>query len=59
MFPDTTARAISIVRYLTEQGILSDRLAAAGFVRYQPIDPGDDEAAFRRNRRIELKLTSR
>jgi hypothetical protein len=36
-----------------------DRLAATGFGQFQPLDPGDDEIAFRRNRRIELKLTQR
>ncbi|HZB90783.1 MAG TPA: peptidoglycan -binding protein [Stellaceae bacterium] len=53
----STARAISVVRFLIGQGIPPDRLSAAGFGEYQPLDPGNDEAAFRRNRRIELKLT--
>jgi chemotaxis protein MotB len=53
----STARALSVVRYLVAQGVAPDRLAAAGFGEYQPIDPGDSEAAYRRNRRIELKLT--
>ncbi len=53
------ARALSVVRFLIEQGIPADRLAATGFGEFQPIDPGDDEAAYRRNRRIELKLTQR
>lgn len=52
----SAARAISVVRYLIEQGVPADRLAAAGFGQYQPIDPGDDTAARARNRRIELKL---
>ncbi len=29
------------------------------FAEYHPIDPGDDEEALARNRRIELKLTER
>ena len=53
------ARALSVVRFLIGQGIPADRLAATGFGEFQPIDPGDDEAAYRRNRRIELKLTQR
>ena len=44
---------------LTESGIPPRRLAAAGYAEYQPIDAGDGEAAYRRNRRIELKLTQR
>ncbi|HWK46107.1 MAG TPA: peptidoglycan -binding protein [Stellaceae bacterium] len=55
----STARAISVVKYLVEQGIPADRLAATGFGEFQPLDKGSDEAAFRRNRRIEIKLTER
>jgi chemotaxis protein MotB len=55
----SSARAISIVKFLISEGIDPDHLVAAGFGEYHPIDPGDSEAAFRRNRRIELKLTSR
>ena len=55
----STNRAISVVKYLIEQGIPADHLAAAGFGEFQPLDNHDDEAAYRRNRRIELKLTDR
>lgn len=55
----STARAISVVNFLESQGVPSNRLVAAGFGEYQPLDPGDSEAAYRRNRRIELKLDQR
>ena len=55
----STARAISVVHFLIEHGITADRLMAAGFGEFQPLDPGDDEVAYRRNRRIELKLTQK
>ncbi len=55
----STARAISVVRFFIDQGIPATRLVAAGFGEFQPLDTGNDEAAFRRNRRIELKLTER
>ena len=55
----STARAISVVRFLIEQGIAANHLAATGFGEYQPLDPGLTEEALRRNRRIELKLTQR
>ena len=55
----SAARAISVIRLLSEAGIPLSRLAAAGFGEYHPLDSGNDEAAFRRNRRIELKLTQR
>lgn len=55
----SSARAISVVNYLMSQGIPADHLVAAGFSEYQPIDPGNTEDAYRKNRRIELKLTER
>ena len=55
----SSARAISVVKLLIEQGIDASRLAATGFGEFQPLDQRKDEIAFRRNRRIELKLTQR
>ena len=55
----SAARAISVVKYLIDQGLPPVRLVAAGFAANRPIDPGTDEIALRRNRRIELKLTQR
>ncbi len=55
----SAARAVAVVQYLVSKGVEPDRLAAAGFGEFQPIDAGTDEAAMTRNRRIELKLTER
>lgn len=55
----SSARANSIVHFLIKQGIPPQRLAAAGFAEFQPVDTARTEEAFRRNRRIELKFTSR
>ena len=55
----SSARAISVVQYLISLGVPAQRLVAAGFAEFQPLDPGNTEDAFRRNRRIELKLTER
>ena len=55
----STARAISVVRHAMAQGIPANRLVAAGFADNQPLDSGDGDDAYRRNRRIELKLTER
>jgi len=55
----STARAISVVKFLIDQGIPATNLAATGFGEFQPIDPRDTEEAYGRNRRIELKLTQR
>ena len=55
----SSARAIAVVQKLIEQGLPANRLVAAGFGQFQPIDASQDEIAKRRNRRIELKLTQR
>ena len=55
----SSARAIAVVRYLASQGVPEERLAAAGFGEYQPLDAGKTDAARARNRRIELKLDQR
>jgi chemotaxis protein MotB len=52
-------RAITVVKMLIAQGVPPSRLAAAGFGEYQPIDPGQTQAAYAKNRRIELRLTDR
>jgi chemotaxis protein MotB len=55
----STARAVSVVRFLSGQGIPEAHMAAAGFSKFHPLDPADTPEAFRKNRRIEIKLTSR
>ena len=55
----SAARAISVVKFMIDAGIPANRLAATGFGEFQPIDARDDEIAYRRNRRIEFKLTQR
>jgi chemotaxis protein MotB len=55
----SAARAIAVVQYLISKGVPPQRLVAAGFGEFQPIDPGTTEEAYSRNRRIELKLTER
>jgi chemotaxis protein MotB len=55
----SAARAISVVQYLISRGVSPQHLVAAGFGEYQPLDSAPTEEAYRRNRRIELKLTER
>jgi chemotaxis protein MotB len=55
----SSARAISVVQYLISKGVPPQRLVAAGFGEFQPIDQGSSDEAFSHNRRIELKLTER
>lgn len=55
----STARAVTVVEYLAGQGVPPERLAATGFGEFQPVDEANTPEAFERNRRIEIKLTSR
>jgi chemotaxis protein MotB len=55
----SAARAIAVVKYLIGKGVNPQRLVAAGFGEFQPIDTGTTEEAYRKNRRIEFKLTER
>jgi chemotaxis protein MotB len=55
----STERALSVVRYLALAGIDPDRLSAAGYGEYQPLDQADTPEARARNRRIEVKITQR
>jgi len=55
----SAARAIAVVQYLASKSIPPQRLVAAGFGEFQPIDDGKNEDAYKRNRRIEFKLTER
>ncbi|HMN34378.1 MAG TPA: peptidoglycan -binding protein [Chiayiivirga sp.] len=55
----SSARAIAIVKYLVTRGVPANRLSANGFGEFRPLDPGDNEAAYAINRRIEIQLTNR
>ena len=55
----SSARAISVVNFLIALGVPPERLSATGYGEFQPLDDREDEIAYRRNRRIELKLTQR
>jgi len=53
----SAARAISVAQYLVSRGVSPNRLVAAGFGEFTPLDPAENDDAYRRNRRIEFKLT--
>ena len=55
----STERVLSVVRYLSQQGLPASRLAAAGYGEHQPLDASDSDNARRKNRRIEIKITQR
>ncbi|BCH22406.1 peptidoglycan -binding protein [Mesorhizobium sp. L-8-3] len=55
----SSARSTAVVKFLIENGVPANRLVAAGFGEYQPLDASDTGESRARNRRIELKLTER
>lgn len=55
----SSARAISVVKYLISRGVPPNRLVAAGYGEFAPLEDGSSDEVLRRNRRIELKLTNR
>lgn len=54
----SSARAISVVRYLQSKGVPPVMLGAAGFSEFRPIAPNDTPANRSQNRRIEIALTA-
>jgi outer membrane protein OmpA-like peptidoglycan-associated protein len=52
----TQARVNSVVRALVERGIDHSRLRSKGYGEYCPLDPGHDEGAWEKNRRVEFKI---
>ena len=53
----STERALSVVRFMVDRGVPSERLAATGYGEFQPITSGKTDVDRQKNRRIELKLT--
>ena len=52
----SAARAINVTRYLQEQGIEPQVMAAVAFGEYRPVAANDTEEGKARNRRIEIIL---
>jgi chemotaxis protein MotB len=55
----STARAVTVVKFLASQGLPAEHMAAAGFGEFQPIDKGNSAEALAKNRRIEIRLDQR
>jgi chemotaxis protein MotB len=52
----SATRAVTVVRFLVEQGMDATRISAEGFGPYRPIESNDEAAGRSRNRRIEIVL---
>ncbi len=55
----SSQRAITVVKLLIASAIPAEHLAATGFADFQPLDVGNTQDAYARNRRIELRFTDR
>lgn len=55
----SAGRAISVVKFLIIAGVPADRLAATGFGQHQPLDNANTAEAYKKNRRIEMRLDQR
>src|SRR5665213_1069573 len=55
----SAARASAVVQYLVAKGVSPQRRVPAGLGKFQSIDTGTNEDAYKRNCRIEFKLTER
>jgi chemotaxis protein MotB len=52
----STARAVSVVEFMTSNGVESVNLSAAGYSEFQPTAGNDSEEGKAQNRRIEITL---
>ncbi len=52
----STARAVSVVEFLQEQGVMPTSLSAAGYSEYKPEAENETEEGKAQNRRIEIVL---
>ncbi|MFL5286551.1 MAG: OmpA family protein, partial [Rhodopila sp.] len=52
-------RATAVVKVLEAEGLPPDHLVAAGFGDTQPLDTGNTQAAYARNRRVEFEIMQR
>ena len=55
----SSLRAISVLKYLLEEGIEPNRLSATGLADLEPVVPNSSEENRSRNRRVEFVLTKR
>jgi len=52
----SSVRAVTVARFMIDNGMPGDRISAAGYAETQPVDPSDTPEGRARNRRIEIAL---
>jgi len=52
----STARALSVLHYLSDKSVAEPRLAAIGYGEYKPVVPNDSKENRQKNRRVEIVI---
>ena len=52
----STARALSVLHYLSDKSVSEPRLAAIGYGEYKPVASNDDKEGRQKNRRVEIVI---
>ena len=52
----STARALSVLHFLSEKGVNEPRMAATGFGEYKPVADNSERAGRQKNRRVEIVI---
>lgn len=52
----STARAVSVLKYLVRKGVSPDRCSAAGYAEFKPLVPNIDDITRAKNRRIDIVM---
>ena len=52
----STARALSVLHYLSEKSVAEPRLAAIGYGEYKPVASNDTKEGRQKNRRVEIVI---
>lgn len=52
----STARALSVLHFMSENGVNEPRLAATGYGEYKPVTSNDTKVGRQKNRRVEIVI---
>ena len=52
----STARALSVLHYLSDKSVAQPRLAAIGYGEFKPVDSNDTAEGRQKNRRVEIVI---
>jgi chemotaxis protein MotB len=52
----STARSLSVLHFLSEQGVTEPRMAAIGYGEYKPVASNDSKQGRQKNRRVEIVI---